>query len=155
MEVYRIKGWREHFETAKTLEYNRCQRITFTNRLNNIQRKRLLKSKDGPGFLAVWFSVCQYHSSQSKPRNGYLTENGEPEGMPLTTADIADLVGLPPTLVKGALERLSEPDIGWMEKIPVEVGVPGDQPETAVASQSSSLSTPLHSTLKSSLEEKP
>jgi len=33
-----------------------------------------------------------------------------------------------------------------MEKIPVEVGVTGDQPETAVGDQSSSLISPLHST---------
>ena len=142
--TYRIVGWRDHFETEKTMGYNHCQRVTFTNNLNKIKRTRLLKHKDGPGHLAVWFSLCQYLSAQSKPRDGYLTENGKADGETLDVSDIASLIGLPESLTKIALQRLSGPKIGWIEEISVEVVPTGDQSDT-IGADSRPL-TPLHST---------
>ncbi len=142
--IYRIKDWRKNFETAKTVEYNHCQRITFTNNLNKIKRKRLLKHKDGPGHLAVWFSICQYHSAQSKPREGYLTDSGQQNGEPLDALDLADLIGMPRKLVSDALQRLANSKIAWLDEIPVEVV--SSAPMVADQSPDSRPLTPLHST---------
>ena len=139
--TYRIKNWDDHFETEKTRQYRHCQRITFTNNLNKIKRTRILKGRDGPGCLAVWFSICQWHSTQSKPRKGYLTDNGKADGSPLDADDIGALIGIPARIVNIALQRLATDEIGWVEEISVEVGLQDDHPR--LQSPSSRPLTPL------------
>ncbi len=65
----------------------------------------------------------------------------------MSVSEIADLIRAPEKVVGTALERLSDPYIGWITDVrrPCD-----DYATTIVGDQSSSLSTPLHSTLKSS-----
>ena len=142
--TYRIKDWNIHFETSKTVEYNHCQRITFPNDLNKPQRNRLIKGKDGPGCLAVWFSLCQWMSGQSKPREGYLTDNTRSDGNDLDIEEIAELIKMPERLIEVAFKRLCDPKIGWLEQITVEVGLNNDHTKTIV--DNGLPLTPLHST---------
>ena len=142
--MYKIKDWENHFETAKTKTFNRCQRLTFSNDLNDPHFRRLVRGhKDGYAHFGIWVAICEFHSSQSKPRLGYLTDDGQPSGTPLGISEIADLIRAPEKMVKTALERLSDPYIGWItdERRPCD-----DHKETAVGVQSSPLISPLHST---------
>ncbi|HEA68311.1 MAG TPA: hypothetical protein ENI07_16050 [Desulfobacterales bacterium] len=47
--------------------------------------------------------------------------------MPLDSDEIAELVRLDQKIVSDAISRLNDPKIGWIEEIPVEVGVRSDQ----------------------------
>ncbi len=150
--MYQIKDWEKHFETAKTKTFNRCQRLTFSNDLSDPHFRRLVRGhKDGYAHFGIWVAICEFHSSQSKPRLGYLTDDGQESGNPLSTSEIADLIRAPEKVVEVALQRLSDPYIGWIadERRPCD-----DHATTMVGDQSSPLSTPLHSTLKSSSGDK-
>lgn len=142
--MYKIKDWEDHFETAKTKTFNRCQRLTFSNDLNDPHFRRLVRGhKEGYAHFGIWIAICEFHSSQSKPRLGYLTDDGQESGNPLSISEIADLIRAREKMVEVALERLSDPYIGW---ITVERRPCDDHKETTVGVQSSSLTTPLHST---------
>ena len=147
--TYRIKDYRDHFETKKTESYHKCKRVTFPNALDNPQRIQLIKGKDGPAYLAVWFSLVQWIVGRSWPRDGYLTDDTTATGNELDSDDLSTLLGIPAKIIQGALQRLSSPKVTWLEEIPVEVGVTDDHSRSIVVDQSSSPplpTTPYHST---------
>jgi len=115
--TYRIKDYDKHFETNRTRSFKHCGRVTFPNDLNIPERMQLLKGESGPANLAVWISIVQWVTAQSWPREGYLTDNTRADGNPLDCDDLAQLISIPRAAVKGALERLIDKKIGWMEII--------------------------------------
>ncbi len=151
-DLYTIKDWDKHFETAKTREYQHCQRITFETNLHKPAVRALLGEPDGWTYFGIWVGLCEWYGSTYTPkRDGKLVQSHS-DLTPLTVGVIADCIGASEKQVQSALKRLSEPDIGW---ISVEVGVQSDDSPPLVATRARSLhSTPLHSTPLQSKEDK-
>ena len=133
-DLYIIKDWDDNFETEKTRQYKHCQRVTFENNLNKPKVRRLLRHKDGISHFGVWVAICQFHSTMSKPRTGFLTDTGKIPAngaLPLSLAEISELIYTPLKTVKDAFERLCDDEIGWIEKVTVMERLARDQQETA------------------------
>ena len=140
-DLYVIKDWDKHFETAKTREYQHCQRITFETNLHKPAVRALLGEPDGWTYFGIWVGLCEWYGSTYTPkRDGKLVQSHS-DLTPLTVGVIADCIGAPEKQMQSALKRLSEPDIGW---ISVEVGVQSDDNPPLVATRAPS--SPLHST---------
>ena len=149
-DLYIIKDWDQHFETAKTRGYQHCQRITFETDLHKPAVRALLSEPAGWTYFGIWVGLCEwYGSSYTPPRDGKLVQSHS-DCTPLALAMIADCIGAPEKLVQSALKRLCEPDISW---ITVEVGVQSDDTPTLVATRARS-STPFHSIPLHSKEDK-
>ncbi len=119
--IYHIKDYQEHFEDKTTAEYARRGKVAFTNRLDNIHRKRLIKGhRNGPAHLAVWFSLVQYVSSLPKKRDGFITDNGRKDGIPLTLDELSDQICIKKKIIIESLARLCSKEIGWLEQIDSE-----------------------------------
>lgn len=112
---YRIKNWRTHYETAKTLNYNYLSYVVVPNKINNPDYIDLLDSDNGAAHLGVFVMLLQFASLQHKVvRDGWITRNGEPDGGSLSLDNLSRIFRVPKAIITEALPKLIE--IGWIEE---------------------------------------
>lgn len=81
--IYRVAGWNEHFETAKSRTYNQCTNVYVPNK-QGIGYKRIIAEPDGPAVYGIFMMLVGVLSRQRRPRNGWLTDSGQcPEPSPV------------------------------------------------------------------------
>lgn len=112
MKVYQVADWNQ-FENHKSRERDACNWFCTPNGLT-AKVRRLLKSKGGPAIYGVHHLILGLCSRQKRPRAGWLTDDGTPDGEPLTAQDLAREFALPASLLEDTLAALSSPRIGWL-----------------------------------------
>lgn len=112
--IYRVKQWDEHFEGAKSREYNNktsCQMPT----KHGLGYRKLVRHKHGAALFGAWCALIQVLSKQPKPREGYLTETGESSGRPYSAEDLELLTDIPASHFTELLQVASSEAVGWLE----------------------------------------
>jgi len=127
MTTYRVKDWDRHFENDRSRTRDRCGFVCVPNK-HGMGLSHVLTEPDGLAILGAFLLVIEKLSAQSRPRHGWLTDNGERTGRPWGVSDLAVTVGRGK---RGEREfaRLFEvaqrPNIAWLESI-----VTADSPPT-------------------------
>jgi len=116
MIVYQIPRWNDNHENNKSRALQRCSLAFFPNKMDGLGFVRLMGTEDGAAAYGVFHMILAMCSSQPKPRNGYLTENGTERGAPLGAIDLALKFRRPLEEVQHALDVLSSENIGWLVK---------------------------------------
>ena len=128
----RVPEWND-FENSKSKHIRRLDWIPMPNKFGLIYL-RLVKGAHGPAHFGVWCAIIEYLSNQDKDnRNGWLTHNGKPKGIPLCGPEIAGFISMDLKVVERAIAALLTPEIGWLvEENPPTVShqSPTDTPPT-------------------------
>jgi len=120
MNVYQVANWNGNFENNKSRGYDRCTFVCVPNKLDGMGLRWILKEPDGPAVYGMFHLILCRCSKQRKPRDGWLTENGQPDGTPLTADDLAAMFGRPVAEVERAFDVLASPRIGWIARHQVQ-----------------------------------
>lgn len=114
MTIYQIKDWNIHFENDRSRDRDRCSWASVPNKQHGMGFSYLMAEKDGSAIYGIWIMMIAACSQQRRPRNGWLTSNGEPDGTPWGADDLALKFRRPKAEITRAIAVLSSPKIGWL-----------------------------------------
>ena len=115
MTTYQVKDWgKPHFENYKSRERDACRFVAMPNKQDGIGLMRILASPNGHALFGVWCLILQKLSRQSRPRDGWLTDDGLPNSTPWDLAELAFQWRADLSLLQAALNTFTDPRIGWM-----------------------------------------
>lgn len=112
--VYQIPGWDHHFENFKSRTIDECSYVAMPNKQHGLGLTRILAEPDGAAVFGIWCLILQAASRQERPRAGWLTENGRPDGAPWDIDDMALRWRRPVAEVRRAIEVLTSAKVGWI-----------------------------------------
>jgi len=111
MTAFRIKNWNEHFEKAQG---RRCARMTWVaipNKHDGKGFRRIARHDSSTDLFSAWILIIEVASKM--PTRGLLAD----EDGPLTAEDLADMTGFPAAIFHLAFTVLTQPEIGWIERL--------------------------------------
>ena len=109
--TYRIKDWDELFEIAQSRKCDRLYWVAIPNKHDGSGFRRVAKHPKCGEIFTAWILIVQVASKQKK--RGLLAKGKKP----ITAEDLADKTGYPEEIFKLAFEVLTDPKIGWLEKV--------------------------------------
>lgn len=119
MKLYQVLDWNDNFENSKSRERKECGFVCVPNRQSGLGFSRLMAHKQGASIYGVWCLLLGALSRQSrvdgKGREGWLTHDGHPTGIPWAVEDLALLFRRPDHEISCAIELLASPSIGWIK----------------------------------------
>lgn len=118
--VYQIPGWDHHFENFKSRTIDECSYVAMPNKQHGLGLTRILAEPDGAAIFGIWCLILQAASRQERPRAGWLTENGRPDGAPWDIDDMALRWRRPVAEVRRAIEVLTSAKVGWIATCTME-----------------------------------
>lgn len=112
---YKVAGWDEWFESAKSKGYKHKSQC-YTPNKHGLGYLRLVRRDNGHGaaLFGAWRAMADVLSRQAAPRHGYLTDTGLPDGAPLSTKDLSDLTSMPEDIFTELLSVCSSQAVGWL-----------------------------------------
>lgn len=114
MMVYQIPMWDEEFENNKSRDVDECSFVAMPNKQHGMGLTRILAREDGAAVFGIWCLILQAASRQPRPRQGWLTDDGQANGLPWDAEDMALRWRRPVTEIQNALAVLSSAKIGWL-----------------------------------------
>lgn len=115
MITYRIKDWDEHFEVAQSRVCSRMSWVAFPNKHDGKGYRRIAKHPRSIELFTAWVLIVQVASKQ-KLRGTLADESGA-----FTAEDLADCTMYPEEIFKLAFGVLTQPRIGWLERVKNEI----------------------------------
>ena len=103
-----------HFENYKSRVLDQCGFVCVPNKQHGMGFTRIMLDPNGAAVYGIWQLIVGACSQQRKPRQGWLTDNGKPDGHPWTAEDLALKFRRPIEEIQNALKVLSSPAIGWL-----------------------------------------
>ncbi len=114
MTTYRVKDWDTHFENDRSRERDKCSFVCVPNKRDGLGFCRIISEADGAALYGIWLLIVSACSRQARPREGWLTANGKPDGPPWTAGDLALMFRRPVAEVERAFQVLSSPGVDWL-----------------------------------------
>ena len=112
---YQIDKWDENYENYKSRDIDACRYVCVPNKQDGSSMTYILSLKDGATIYGIWHLILGTASRQARPRAGWMTDTGKPDGAPWTLAGMAVRWRRTETEVKRALEVLGSPSVGWIK----------------------------------------
>lgn len=113
MVTYQVANWDKHFENERSRSRKHCSFVCVPNKQHGMGFSRIMAEKDGSAIYGVWHLVLGA-CSQQENRNGWLTSDGEPTGIPWGVEDLSLKFRRPQSEISRALDLLSSPKVGWI-----------------------------------------
>lgn len=113
---YQIKNWNDHFENDRSRQRKKCAWCPMPNKQDGLGYGLIMMEPDGPAIYGAFVALVLMCSKQGAPRDGWLTENGQPTGRALTPKELCVKTKIPPESIARALEITSEESVGWIDK---------------------------------------
>lgn len=132
--IYQIRDWDTNFENDRSRARRSCSFVCVPNKQHGMSFCRIMSQPDGAAIYGIWnliLGACsQQTASPSRPRNGWLTSNGEHTGSAWGAADLALKFRRPEAEITRALQFLSLDEIGWLIRHDVSdiAGLPTQSP---------------------------
>lgn len=113
-EALMIRDWERHFETAKSMQIKKKSQAEIPVKQGLSYRRMLaVDPLKGPAMYGCFVALICYISSRTREvRNGYLTQTGEKDGVPLTVDDLSVILFMDKGLIQDTLDfctSLSDP----------------------------------------------
>jgi len=115
-QIYQVKGWDEHFESAKSRTYN-AKRQTYCPNKHGLGYRLLVRQTDpvrGAALFGAWRAMTDVLSRQPVPRQGYCTDTGRADGLPLTPLMFEALTDIPAELFTEMIRVASSQEVDWL-----------------------------------------
>lgn len=116
--TYYIPDWNEYFESGKSVTYNNKSQCYMPCK-QGLGLRRILRHKDGAALYGAWCAIIHLLSRQHKPRNGYLTHDGDEEGKPLTAEDISIATDIAEKYIKELIIVCVSDAVSWIRSTTV------------------------------------
>jgi len=126
--LYKVRDWDAHFENSKSRERDRCSWCPIPNKQDGLGYGLLLAMENGAALYGAFVAVILTASKQRKPRLGYLTDTGRPNGNPLTARQLSVKTKIPADTIEAMLSAVSSSEIDWVERV---TQVPAECPDGA------------------------
>lgn len=123
---YQIKNWDETFENYKSRSVDECSFVCVPNKQHGLGFTRIMLLPDGAMIYGIWNLILGACSRQKRPRDGWLTDDGKPNGIPWRTEEMATRWRRDVAEIEKALLVLSGPEIDWIKP---DTEVPAQYPE--------------------------
>ena len=114
-QVYRVKDWNRHYENNRSRVLKNLEWLPVPNRLDNDGYIELVMHPNGPAHLGAWLAILQV-ASRCKPRGVLIRDSLTPH----SPESISRITRIPPDLISDAIGRLTAPEIGWLEIVPIQ-----------------------------------
>lgn len=114
MSTYRVRGWNDNFEGAKSRTYNNKTTCQMPSK-HGLGYRRLVRRKNGPALFGAWCALIQILSRHNKERDGYCTDTGRQDGKPYTASDLELLTDIPEKVFEELFQVASSQDVDWIE----------------------------------------
>jgi hypothetical protein len=118
--VYRVKGWDEWFESAKSKGY-KFKSQTYTPNKHGLGYRMLIRNGGdrirGAALFGAWRAMTDVLSRQAAPRQGYCTDTGMPDGIPLVSSMLEALTDIPAAIFDEMMKVASSEVVGWLEAV--------------------------------------
>lgn len=111
--MYQILDWDKHFENYKSREIDQCSFVCFPNKIG-LGLSHILSMENGAAYFGIFILLAENCSRQRRPRAGYCTDTGKPDGREWSKDDIALMVRRPLKEVESALDILTSDKVGWI-----------------------------------------
>lgn len=112
-----VVDWNKHFENNKSRLVDECSFVCVPNKQHGFGLTRVLSEPDGAAIYGVWCLILGVCSRQRKPREGYLTVDGRPDGASLVSSDLALNWRRTVIEVERAISFLSSDKVGWIKDL--------------------------------------
>jgi hypothetical protein len=119
---YRIRDWDRCFETAQSRKVDKLQWFGMPNKQHGLGLTWILAQSDGAAIYGIWCLILGACSHQAAPRQGWLTQDGTPGGVPWTAEDLAMRWRRHIDEIERAMSILSSPKVGWLLEIEETLG---------------------------------
>ena len=116
--TYRIKNWNMHYEKAQTRRCSKASWVAIPNKHDGKGFRRVAKHERSVELFTAWILIVEVASKM--PERGLLVD----EDGPLDAEDLADKTGFPAEIFHLAFTVLTEPKIGWIERVAGDEIVP-------------------------------
>lgn len=114
--LYRVKGWNECFESAKSRTYGLKTQAYMPNKCG-LGYRRLLVMPSGEAMFGAWCALIQMLSRKPAPRQGYLTDTTRSDGIRLVSVDIALLTHYREETITAMIAACVSPEVDWLEDV--------------------------------------
>lgn len=118
--TYQIRGWNDYFENNKSRDRKSCSFVCVPNKQDGQGLMFILAEPDGLAIYGVW-ALLLGKASRQRVRDGWMTDDGLPNGTPWTLDALALSFRCQPSAVERALNFISSPKVGWIQQIPDSV----------------------------------
>jgi hypothetical protein len=112
--LLQLVDWNKHFENNKSRERDRCGFVCVPNKFGGVGLTNVLDHPEGAAIYGIWVLILELCSKQHRPRDGWLTDNGRPDGRPLGPEQLARLFRRSQTEIKLCFEVVSNIEVGWI-----------------------------------------
>ena len=109
--AYQVKDWDKLFEIAQSRKCERLHWVAVPNKHDGKGYRRVTRHPKCCDVFTAWILILQVTSKQSQ--RGLLVDSDGP----ITAEDLADKTGYPEEIFVLAFKVLSDPKIGWLEKV--------------------------------------
>lgn len=107
---YQVRDWNFHFENAGSRPVEHCRWVCMPNNQDGIAYQKMISTEEGIQHYAVFVALILMLSRQERPREGWLTDNGQEDGTPYTAFEIRLKTKMPEKLIQPALDFLCRPE---------------------------------------------
>jgi hypothetical protein len=118
-KVYHVLNWNEFYENNKSKAIKDKRYGILPNKQNGLEYIRLVSRENGAALYGCFCAMILYLSRQSGARQGYLTDTGCPDGVPLSALDLSAVCRLPAETFQEMLDAVTSKDIGWVEVVEI------------------------------------
>jgi|GEM_PF-6961974 len=117
--VYRIRNWKDLYESSGTRRYARLKWVPVNNNLSSREYARLIGGEpNGYEHVLAWDLILRVASAvEHRSLRGYLVDD---HGEPLDAQDLADMTRVPCRIFEEALTRLLGERLRLLESAPAE-----------------------------------
>lgn len=112
--LYQVKDWNTHYENSKSRERDECSFVCVPNKQHGLGFSRIMAEPDGAMIYGIFNLILGACSRQKRPREGWLTQNGQQAGTPWAPDDMALQFRRPQSEIDRSLEVLSSPKVAWL-----------------------------------------
>jgi len=109
--IYQVKDWDNNFEKAESRRVKTMSWVPIPTKHDGSGFRRVASHNRAGDIFAAWILIVEIAAKM--PTRGLLVKDGRP----LTPKDLHFRTGFPEDIFFIALEELSKPEIGWIEKV--------------------------------------
>lgn len=113
MNLYRIKNWDKLYENSRSRQTVNLQWVPVPNDHDSTGYAYIMAREDAAEVYAAWVLMLQV-ASRCSPRGTLIRGNGSPH----TPSSLAVKTRAKGEWFAAAFEALSDPEIGWIERLP-------------------------------------
>jgi hypothetical protein len=111
---WQVIEWTRHYESSRTQTIALRKWAQIPNKQHGLSYSKLIALPDGEAIYGAFVALIAMLSRQVPHRDGWLTEDGSPDGVALSCSDVALVTKCRVEIVESMLAATCRSDIAWL-----------------------------------------